>query len=87
MVIVCLSDLCLQTILAHLYKIDIQIRNLICLAITLNPLEAFFSSIGLYYINISILLINKAMLWISSDLDSSVPKIDVAKRDPLHIGR
>jgi len=72
-------------ILAHLDKINIQIRSLICLAITLNPLEAFFPSIGLHYINISILLIDKAMLWTSSDLDYSVPKIDMAKYNPLHI--
>ena len=85
MVIVCLPDLCLQTILAQLDKTDIQIRSLICLAITSNPLEAFFPSIGLHCINISILLIDKAMLWTSSDLDSSVPKIDVAGCDPLHI--
>ena len=85
MVIVCLSDLCLQKILAHLDKTDIQIRSLICSAITSNPSEAFFPSIGLYCINISILLINKAMLWMSSDLDSLVSKIDMAKCDPLHI--
>ena len=49
-------------ILAYLDKIDFWIRSLICSAITLNPSEAFFSSIGLYCINISILLIGKVML-------------------------
>ena len=72
-------------ILAHLDKTDIQIRSLICLAITLNLLEASFPSIGLHYINISILLINKAMLWMSSDLNSSEPKKDMAECDLLHI--
>jgi len=85
MVIVCLPDLCLQKILAYLDKMDIQIRSLICSAITLNFSEAFFSFIRLHCINISILLINKAMLWTSSDLDSSVPKIDMAKCNPLYI--
>ena len=84
-VIVCLPDLCLLMILAHLDKIDVQIRSLICSAIMLNLLEAFFSSIGLHHINISILLIDKAMLWTSSDLDSLVPKINMAKYDLLHI--
>jgi len=84
-VIVCFPDLCLQTILVHLDKTDIWIRSLICSAIMLNLSKAFFPSIGLYYINISILLIDKAMLWMSSDLDSSVSKIDVAECDPLHI--
>jgi len=46
MVIVCLPDLYLQTILAHLDKTDIWIRSLICSAITLNPSETFFPSIG-----------------------------------------
>jgi len=45
MVIVCLLDLCLQMILAHLDKTDVQIRSLICSAIMLNPSEAFFPSI------------------------------------------
>jgi len=85
MVIVCLPDLRLQTIMAHLDKMDVQIRSLICSAIISNPLEASFPSIRLHCINILILLINKAMLWTSSDLDSSVPKIDVAECDPLHI--
>ena len=84
---VCLPDLYLQIILAHLDKTDVQIRSLICSAIMSNPLEAFFPFIGLYHINISILLINKVMLWMSSDLDSSVPKIDMAKCDLLHIAR
>jgi len=85
MVIVCLSNLYLQTILAHLDKTDIWIRSLICSAIISNYLETFFPSIELHHINILILLINKTMLWMSSDLDSSVPKIDVAKYNPLHI--
>jgi len=86
-VIVCLPDLYLQTILAYLDKTDIQIRSLICSAITLNPSEAFFPSMGLHYINISILLIDKVILWMSSDLDSSVPKIDMAECNPLYIAR
>ena len=85
MVIVYLPNLCLQMILAHLDKTDIQIRSLICSAIMSNPSEAFFSSIGLHHINISILLIDKVMLWTTSDLDSLVPKTDVAKCNPLHI--
>ena len=64
---------------------DFQIRSLICSAIMSNPSEAFFPFIELHHINISILLIDKVMLWMSSDLDSSVPKIDVAKCNPLHI--
>jgi len=44
-VIVCLLDLCLQMILAHLDKTDVQIRSLICSAIMSNPSEAFFPSI------------------------------------------
>jgi len=84
-VIICLSDLCLQTILAYLDKTNIRIRSLICSAIILNLLESFFPSIRLHHINISILLINKVMLWTFSDLDFLVPKIDMAKYDPLHI--
>ena len=84
-VIVCLPDLCLQMILVHLDKTDIWIRSLICSAIMLNLSETSFPSIGLHHINISILLIDKAMLWTSSDLNSSVSKIDVAECNPLHI--
>ena len=50
-----------------------------------NPSEASFSSKGLHHINISILLKNKAMLWMSSNLNASIPKIDVAKCNPLQI--
>jgi len=83
--VVNLPDLCLQMILDHLAKTEVQIRSLIYSAIMSNPSETSFSFKGLHHINISILLKNKAMLWMSSDLNASIPKIDVPKCDPLQI--